>query len=262
MVICLYKELLERNLKMNYTKNIPLDTKYIRMIFNAIPNAYFLYKEHVDELNFPTDNGREGEVWNYINKCILEILPADQFQIVVMNRGRWKFLGIFDKKERYLYTLMREKNLSNIQRKISEHLFHYLNALSKLNDELASEYEPIYQQLCFLGSEMYDTEQNEVLDKILTSMIQKIDAKIARYVLIAFDSDLYGNVNEIKGIIPAKGLDFYKEENWTAHLDAEYDITETSPQEGLVNDSIILLQRKANIKRVDKETIDKKKINE
>ena len=109
---------------------------------------------------------------------------------------------------------------------------------------------------------MYDTEQNEVLDKILTSMIQKIDAKIARYVLIAFDSDLYGNVNEIKGIIPAKGLDFYKEENWTAHLDAEYDITETSSQEGLVNDSIILLQRKANIKRVDKETIDKKKINE
>ncbi len=243
---------------MYYTKNIPLDTKYIRMISNAIPNAYYLYKEHADELNSPTDNGKEGEVWNYINKCISDVLPADRFQIIVMNRGRWKFLGILDKKESFLYTLMREKNLSNIQKKISEHLFHYLNALSKLNDELASEYEP-YQQLSLFDTEMYNMEQNEVLDKILTSLIQKFDTKITRYVLIAFNTDSYGSVNAIKGIIPAKGLDYYKEENWTAYLEAEYDVTDTSVQESEVSDQVILLQRKANIKRIDKEILEKKK---
>jgi hypothetical protein len=243
---------------MYYTKNIPLDTKYIRMISNAIPNAYYLYKEHADELNSPTDNGKEGEVWNHINKCISEVLPADRFQIIVMNRGRWKFLGILDKKESFLYTLMREKNLSNIQKKISEHLFHYLNALSKLNDELASEYEP-YQQLSLFDTEMYNMEQNEVLDKILTSLIQKFDTKITRYVLIAFNTDSYGSVNAIKGIIPAKGLDYYKEENWTAYLEAEYDVTDTSVQESEVSDQVILLQRKANIKRIDKEILEKKK---
>lgn len=243
---------------MYYTKNIPLDTKYIRMISNAIPNAYYLYKEHADELNSPTDNGKEGELWNYINKCISDVLPADRFQIIVMNRGRWKFLGILDKKESFLYTLMREKNLSNIQKKISEHLFHYLNALSKLNDELASEYEP-YQQLSLFDTEMYNIEQNEVLDKILTSLIQKFDTKITRYVLIAFNTDSYGSVNAIKGIIPAKGLDYYKEENWTAYLEAEYDVTDTSVQESEVSDQVILLQRKANIKRIDKEILEKKK---
>lgn len=95
---------------MYYTKNIPLDTKYIRMISNAIPNAYYLYKEHADELNSPTDNGKEGEVWNYINKCISDVLPADRFQIIVMNRGRWKFLGILDKKESFLYINERKKS--------------------------------------------------------------------------------------------------------------------------------------------------------
>ena len=57
----------------------------------------------------------------------------------------------------------------------------------------------------------------------------------------------------MKGIIPAKGLNFYKEENWTMFLDAEYDLSESSAQESVVSDDVILLQRKANIKRVDKE---------
>jgi hypothetical protein len=238
---------------MKYTKNIPLDIEYIRMIASAIPDANYLYKEHVEENNFPTDNGREGEIWNYINKCISDSIPADRFQIIIMNRGRWKFLGIFDKEERYLYTLMREKNLANIQKKISTHLFHYLNALSKLNDDLSSKYEPVYEQLSLFNIDMYDAEQNMVLEKILVSMTQKFDAKIMRYVLIAFDSDKYGNVTDMKGIIPAKGLNFYKEENWTMFLDAEYDLSESSAQESTVNDDVILLQRKANIKRVDKE---------
>ncbi|MGB4660118.1 MAG: DUF5986 family protein [Mobilitalea sp.] len=247
---------------MKYTKSIPLDVEYIRMIAAAIPDAYYLYKEHFEENNFPTDNGREGEIWNYINKCISDNIPADQFQIVIMNRGRWKFLAIFDKKVGYLYTLMREKNLANIQKKISEHLFHYLNALSTLNDDLASNYELVYEQLTLFNTDMYNADQNTVLEKILTSMTRKFDSSIKRYVLIAFDNDKYGMVGDIKGIIPAKGLNFYKEENWTIYLDATYDLTETSAQESIVNDDVILLQRKANIKRVDKEKVrEKNKMN-
>ena len=61
---------------------------------------------------------------------------------------------------------MREKNLANIQKKISNHLFHYLNALSKLNDDLSSKYEPVYEQLSLFNIDMYDAEQNMVLEKI------------------------------------------------------------------------------------------------
>ena len=51
---------------MNYEVDIPLKPLYIRMIAEAIPNAYYLYDEHVNEQNFLTDNGRDGEIWNYI----------------------------------------------------------------------------------------------------------------------------------------------------------------------------------------------------
>lgn len=246
---------------MNYSMNIPLDPMFIRMILNAIPNAYFLYQGHINKQNFPTDNGSEGEIWNYINKCVMEVLPADKFQIVVMNRGRWKFLGIYDRTSKYLYTLMREKNLKNIQKTISEHLFHYVNALSKLNDSLANKYQTMYHQMTLFGVREYDARGEEILDKILSAMISEIDGKIERYVLILFDSDRNGHVNTIKGIIPAKGLDYYKEENWTSYVIEEYVMENEMDQEFEISQSAILLQRKPKIKRVHKKEDAKKNEN-
>lgn len=157
---------------------------------------------------------------------------------------------------------MREKNLTNIQKKISDHLFHYLNALSKLNDELAETYEPIYHQMSLFGVDSYDEEGNEVLEKILKSMIRKIDGDIERYVLIAFDSDRFGVVKNIRGIIPSKGLDFYKDENWNTYIATEYEISEEAGQESEVLENIVLLQRKPRMKRVEKTKRTTKKINE
>ena len=247
---------------MNYLVDIPLNPIHIKTIIEAIPNAYYLYQEHVDEQNFPTDNGKEGEIWNYINKCVSDTLPADTFQIVVMNRGRWKFLGIYDRASRYLYTLMREKNLGNIRKSISEHLFHYVNALSKLNDSLEGTYETLYHQMSMFGVGEYDETGDEILGKILDSMIGKIDGEIERYVLISFDSDRFGHVNEIKGIIPAKGLDYYKEESWTSYVTMQYAPSEESSQESTDAENTILLQRKPHIKRVKREEERKKQENE
>lgn len=247
---------------MKYELDIPLKPLYVKMIAEAIPNAYFLYHDHIEEQHFITDNGRGGEIWNYINKCVSEVLPANRFQILVMNRGIWKFLGIYDKQTRYLYTLMREKNLRNIRGRITYHLFHYLNALSKLNDALDEEYEPIYHQMSCFGVDSYDDEGNELLDNILKPMISKIDGDIKRYVLIAFDTDRFGVVQDIRGIIPAKGLDFYKEENWNSYISVEYVATEELGQETEVSDDVILLQRRPRVKRAKKQNEKTKNINE
>lgn len=262
MVIWLYKTSIERTDNMNYMTDIPLNSAYIKIIVDAIPNAYFLYQGHIEEQNFPTDNGREGEIWNYINKCIVEALPADKFQISVMSRGRWKFLGIYDRVTRYLYTLMREKNLGNIRKAISEHLFHYVNALSKLNDPLSDTYQTIYHQMTMFGVGEYDDHGEEILDKILSSMISGVDGEIERYVLISFDADREGRVNEIKGIIPAKGLDYYKEENWTSYIMEEYVFEKENNQGIEILENTILLQRKPRIKRVSKREDTKKRENE
>ena len=70
-----------------------------------------------------------------------------------------------------------------------------------------------------------------------------------------------GHVNTIKGIIPAKGLDYYKEENWTSYVIEEYVMENEMDQEFEISESAILLQRKPKIKRVHKKEDAKKNEN-
>lgn len=247
---------------MKYEIDIPLSPEFIKMIIAAIPTAYHLYNEHYYEENFPTDNGKYGELWNYINKCIVAQMPNDKFQVVIIDRGIWKFLGIYDRNSKYLYTLMRDKNLRNIRRTISEHLFHYLNALSKLNDSLANVYQPIYRQMTLFNYDEYDDLGNDKLDKILSSMIREIEGEIVRYVLITFDVNGTGQVVRINGIIPAKGLDYYREENWGHLVAPDYNTVEEVEIENGVSENAILLRRKPQIKRVKKDKDKDKSSNE
>lgn len=51
-----------------YREKIPMDTSFIKSIVKAIENADYLYRNYLQEENFPTDNGSEGAKWNYINR--------------------------------------------------------------------------------------------------------------------------------------------------------------------------------------------------
>ena len=93
-------------------------------------------------------------------------------------------------------------------------------------------------------------------------MIKKIDGDIERYALVAFDSDRFGTVKDIRGIIPAKGLDFYKDENWNMYISMEYMTSEESSQETEVSEDVVLLRRKPRMKRVERQDEKQKIINE
>ena len=114
-------------------------------------------------------------------------MEEGRYQIEVLYRGPWKFLGIYDRMTRYFYTLMREKNLLSLRKNQSTKLFHYMNALSRLDEGLKDEYVVENEQLCLFPDMMYDEEGEETLDRILEKIIAKIDGSIERYVLISFD---------------------------------------------------------------------------
>ena len=78
-------------------------------------------------------------------------------------------------------------NLLSLRKNQSTKLFHYMNALSRLNEGLKDEYVVENEQLCLFPDMMYDEEGEETLDRILEKIIAKIDGSIERYVLISFD---------------------------------------------------------------------------
>ena len=94
---------------------------------------------------------------------------------------------------------------------------------------------------------MYDEEGEETLDRILEKLIAKIDGSIERYVLISFDIS-HGQVIAIKGIVPAVGMNYYKEEDWADLLNASYS-TDTTGASEEVSEEIVMLERKPKLRR-------------
>lgn len=230
-----------------YKEKIPLDTYVVKQLIKAIENADYLYENYLVEEKFPTDNGSEGAKWNYINREVKNDIEEGRFQIEVLYRGPWKFLGVYDRETRYFYTLMREKNLSSLRRSKNTKLFHYTNALSRLNEELKKEYVVENEQLCLFPDMMYDEEGEETLDRILEKLITKIDGFINRYVLISFDIS-HAQVTAIKGIVPAVGMNYYKEEDWADLLNASYYSAGLGGEEE-VAEEVVLLERKPKLRR-------------
>lgn len=247
----------EADLVKAYTKKIPLENEFIRAIINGIENADYLYREHMKVENFPTHNGDDGQKWNYINKAINETLPVDRFQIEVMQRGIWQFIGIYDKITGYLYTLMRQKNLSTLRKNADTKLFHYTNALSKLNSYLAGDFAIANEQMSLFPKALYDEAGEEELERILASLIKKIDNEIKCYVLVAFDIS-QGQVTSIKGIVPSIGMMYFKEENWNEALSPVYDIEENITETEVAED-VILLEHKPRLRRKEKKNDKKEK---
>ena len=219
-----------------YTDKIPLDTNVVKLIIKAIENADYLYCSYLQEEKFPTNNGSEGAKWNYINREVEKDMEEGRYQIEVLCRGPWKFLGIYDRETRYFYTLMREKNLHSLRKNQNTKLFHYVNALSRLNEGLRSMYAVEYEQLCLFSDMLYDNEKEETLD-----------CSIERYVLISFDIS-HGQVTAIKGTVPAVGMNYFKEEDWTDLLNASYSFTDLGAS-GEVPEEDVMLERKPKLRR-------------
>ena len=234
-----------------YEQKIPLETDKIKMIIRAIENADYLYENDMIKENFPTDNGSGGTKWNYINREIKKILGDGRYQIEVLCCPPWKFLGIFDRKTGYLYTLMREKNLLNLRNHREAKLFHYTNVLSRLNDNLNGKYVIENEQMCLFPDMLYDESGKENLDQRLNKLIKKIDGSIRQYVLVSFDI-FNGQVTAIKGTIPSIGMDYYKEESWTDLLSASYFSNNSEAMEKTEED-VIVLECKPDLRRRKKE---------
>ena len=62
----------------------------------------------MQEEKFPTDNGSEGAKWNYINREVKDDMEEGRYQIEVLYRGPWKFLGIYDRI--FLHPYAREES--------------------------------------------------------------------------------------------------------------------------------------------------------
>lgn len=234
---------------MNYNKKIPLEQEKIRLFIKSFEDGEYMYYEKFREHPTVTQNGKGASIWNEIHTQIANNFVSDEFQVGQISRGQlWDLVYLYDKRTKYLYTFMREKNFHNLHMgKMSDNLYHYSNVLSRLNSELLGTYEPPYKQLSFIDTVCIDDDIDAKLSASLESMISSVEGEVERYAIVLVNC-VKGVVKEIECVIPLAYAEPMYVEDWSEYIEAEYDTVNYDVEETVPHaEEIILYENNEDI---------------
>lgn len=227
---------------MRYSKKIPMQSDYVKLFVKSFEDGEFDYREISEEHWTVTHNGQGALIWNHIFTEIYKNFSGyEGFEVGIFNRGIWGALYLYDRNTQYLYTFMRYKNFVNLQNKNPENrLFHYCNAMSRLNGKLRGTYQVENEQLSFLPEVPLDIADDEKLNQILNDIIRNISGNIECYAIVLVEQK-QGKVRDIQCVVPVEGLGVVHRESWTDDIVVEYSQDKVSDGEFLTEETDILL---------------------
>ena len=195
-------------------------------IFSAVTSDM---PELVQEHNLPTTNGGSQFRWNFINRNVSTNLGG-RFQISYVKRGPWKFLILFEQDTGITFSVMTERNLSRLQRRLPDGI-HYLESLVAPN----VGYDIVEGQMSFdLGKEPRDQTAIEKLRKELLSGFAGV---IKNHILILFEYD-YTRVLSARAVLLTPELGVSYTEDWSHFLNKPYEIKKSSLAESMKDEDL------------------------
>lgn len=193
-------------------------------IFSAVTNDM---PELIQEHNLPTNNGGSLFRWNFINRNISENLGG-RFQTSYVKRGPWKLLILFEQNTGITFSIMTERNLSRLQRRLPNGI-HYLESLIVPN----VGYEVVEGQISFdIGSVQRDPS---AVEKLRDELLRDFAGVIKNHILILFEYD-YSRVLSARAILLTPELGIAYSEDWSRFLNKPYLINKMSIAEDLRNE--------------------------
>ncbi|AFL99005.1 hypothetical protein Desde_0547 [Desulfitobacterium dehalogenans ATCC 51507] len=199
---------------------------------HAIANGIFTavtsdIPELVQDYNLPTSNGVGLFRWNFINKNISENLGG-RFQLSYAKRGPWKFLLLFERNNGITFSIMTEKNLSKLQKRLPEGT-HYLESLIASN----TGYDIVEGQLSLEFEQT--SRDSDAINKLREELLSEFAGIIKNHILILFDYD-DSLVISARAVLLTPELGIAYSEDWSHLLNSPYIIGKTSIVEDMRDD--------------------------
>ena len=145
--------------------DISLDFNDKECIVDAILSGLEKSHDYFTSNRTITNNGREGERWNYINEEVKNTL-SDKFEVSLCKRRIWEIILIYDKETKCLYSLMKDKRLGELREEIKSNGMHYATVLATyINSHF--QYE-VQEQMTFIdeSDSLYDEKLEENFKEI------------------------------------------------------------------------------------------------
>ena len=181
----------------------------IQSVYDAVGD---LIKEDNRRYRLRTRNGNGGRIWDFLNTSLCESFDSPDCMAYVVNRGPWEMVIVYEKKTKWIYTIMREARFSSIRHDTPKRRrMHYLDMFTRhFNSDLLAS---IGQTRMFTKEFTDEDELHELVSKMLYAL-QADGVVIERHVLVLFDSRNY-QLTSIRAAVIDSSLDIVAEEDWT-----------------------------------------------
>ena len=199
-----------------------------------------------------THNSSPSAVWDFMNTALCKAFCNDECQAYIVARGPWEMAVVYCKKNGCLYTIMREKRFSELQRtRLKRSQSHYLDLLASIiNADLK---EDDFDQISMFPETPSDQEEmKRQLLKLLHTLVESLD-ELKRHVLVLFTANYETGLTAIRAVTVNRMLTVIDQANWSGYIDLNnVAVVETVDEENnnyYTPDMGIRLTKKAEIRK-------------
>jgi hypothetical protein len=186
-------------------------------IFTAITNDI---PEIIQEHNLTTSFGAGHFRWNYIIRNVRNNLEGC-LQLDVVKRGAFPLLLIYDKSTGFTFSIMAERNLSKLQRRLPN-VIHYLESLIMNN----AGYEAIEGQIRL--EDVMKIERNQTaIENLRNQLLSSFSGIIKNHILITFEYSFF-RVISASAVLLTPELEIAFKEDWSHFLNKQYIVGKNS----------------------------------
>lgn len=169
------------------------------------------------ENDLQTRNSVSSRIWDLFNRNLIKAINKDDFIIIPSNRGPWEMLILYHKPSQNIFTFMREKRFTELQkRQKNRKRMHYVDMLAKqFNKDLL----PINQQICLFSHSFSDDDKLEILVEKLLHAFNSDTNIINNHVLVLFSTSNY-QLMSVRAVMVTPTLDIARgsEQDWSQYI--------------------------------------------
>ncbi len=228
--------------------NISIDSKrFVTSVQNGLTNA----RNEIYVSNTLTDNRKHMEKWDYIVTAVKEFFEHQgKYSFIPLDRGLFKPIMIFDKEEKTLYTIIKNKNFDKLLNRKSIDKIHYIDAMLDYN----LSYQTTPEQITW--SEMDNMFSDNAVDKIrdLQTNIETMlcSDEIKEYITIVIDFNGY-TLTDAKAVLCSKWLKIIDENDWKEFITPSYNDIEDNGKIDFVQETEIksMISLKPTVRKAD-----------
>lgn len=152
------------------------------MIVHAIITALSHdYREHLKIMDSPTNNSGAFSKWDILNRRLQSDLNGSNIESVVVKRGNWEFILLFNYDNKSVLTLMRLERFAQLIDGANTNPLHYLFSMSEINDK----FPPSSSQMSFFPMQPEDfisEKRRQIRERLLTMG----EENVSHYGIILF----------------------------------------------------------------------------